>query len=106
MPDFNILVLSNSITKSVFDFRKKFGVKKASCGDDNVQFVGKRIKHEWIIRTRTGIKKWYLGSVLKLIAGVDGQLKSRYLIKYDGEENEYEIDHLVEDYLEGSVILL
>ena len=43
---------------------------------------------------------------MKLIAGVDGALNSRYLIKYDDEEPPYEINHLVEDYHDGSVELL
>ena len=72
----------------------------------NIQFVGRRIRHEWIISSNSDSRKWYFGTVMKLIAGVEGALKSRYLIKYEDEEAPYEINHLVEDYHEGSVEFL
>ena len=72
----------------------------------SVKFAGRRIRHEWIVQSNTGLRKWYEGTVLKLLTGDDGGLKSRYLIKYDEELEACEIDHLVEDYLEGSVIIL
>lgn len=84
-------------------------VPTAAGEDENsagVKFVGRRIRHEWITRSQTGVRKWYTGVVKQLLSGTDGALSSRYLIRYDGENEEYEIDHLVEDYVDGSVQLL
>ena len=86
--------------------KKKVVVEDGDKLNTGVRFTGRRIRHEWIVQSNTGLRKWYEGTVLKLLSGVDGELKSQYLIKYDRETDACEIDHLVEDYLEGSVIIL
>ena len=65
------------------------------------KFVGRRISHKWNISTDSS--EWYTGTVLSLLAGTDGLDDATYEIRYDNDNEIYEIDHLVEDYKEASV---
>ena len=64
-------------------------------------FVGRRILHKWNLAD--GSTEWYTGTVLSLLAGTDGTEDAMYEVKYDNDNEAYEIDHLVEDYKEASV---
>ncbi|KAK3108124.1 hypothetical protein FSP39_001687 [Pinctada imbricata] len=67
------------------------------------KFVGRCIRHEWIVDEDTQEKQWYTGTVISLISGCDGHINAVYEVVYDGEDEPYEIDHLMQDYHSGSV---
>jgi hypothetical protein len=50
-----------------------------------------------------GPTTWYRGSVLDVLRGKDGHPAAVYEVKYDLEVQPYEVDHLHEDMLNGSV---
>ena len=50
-----------------------------------------------------------LGHVKRVLKGKDGQKGAEHLVTYEDdhhEENSYRIDHLYEDYMEGSLIFV
>lgn len=64
--------------------------------------MGRSIKHEWIDETSQQ-KEWYKGTVVSLLSGTDGRLTAIYEVLYEGEDEPFEIDHLIQDYQSGSV---
>ena len=78
---------------SILLFRRKASQK--------TKFVGRRISHRWNITDDS--TEWYTGTVLPLLVGTDGSDDATYEVKYDNDDEIYEIDHLVEDYKEASV---
>lgn len=70
------------------------------------KLVGRRISHEWIVEEGTGKSEWYDGTVLEVVKGKDGEVSAVYNILYDGDEESYEVDHLVDDYSKSSVRFL
>jgi len=67
----------------------------------NVTFAGRRIYHKWIESKSPVVVKWYHGMVRGVVEGVDGKQGCTYQVKYDSEDEEYNIDHLLQDYIEG-----
>ncbi|VDI61228.1 Hypothetical predicted protein [Mytilus galloprovincialis] len=67
------------------------------------KFVGRSIKQQWIIDEDANHKEWYKGTVVSLLKGTDGKLNAVYEVLFDGDDDVYEIDHLVADYHSGSV---
>lgn len=65
--------------------------------------MGRSIKNEWIIDEQLGKKEWYKGTILSVLSGTDGNLNAVYEIKYEGEDEAYEINNLIQDYQSGSV---
>lgn len=68
-----------------------------------MKFVGRRISHQWIIDEATDRREWYKGTVLELVSGTDGDPSAVYDIFYDGDDDPYQVDHLLEDYSSASV---
>ena len=50
-----------------------------------------------------GTSKWYDGTVTSLKSGRDGEMNAVYEIIYGSDDEEFEVDHLVEDYHQQSV---
>ncbi|VDI47752.1 Hypothetical predicted protein [Mytilus galloprovincialis] len=68
-----------------------------------IKFLGRTIKHEWIIDETSQQKEWYKGTVVSLLSGTDGRLTAIYEVLYEGADEPFEIDHLIQDYQSGSV---
>jgi hypothetical protein len=49
-------------------------------------------------------KEWYKGTVMSVISGNDGKLNAVYEVLYDGDDDAYVIDHLIQDFHAGSVV--
>jgi hypothetical protein len=49
---------------------------------------------------------FFAGYVTRLLSGIDGTDGAKYEVEYDGYESAFEVDHLLEDYLEGSLKFL
>ena len=64
-----------------------------------MKFVGRRISHLW--NTDENTTKWYPGTVLSVLKGYDGDDDAIYEVKYDGDDEIYELEKLSED-LRGS----
>lgn len=64
-----------------------------------LKFVGRRISQLWNIDEHT--TKWYPGTVLSVIKGRDGDDDAIYEVRYDGDDEIYELENLSED-LRGS----
>jgi len=58
--------------------------------------VGRSIRHEWIVDEISQRKEWYKGTVLSIVS--DGQLNAKYDVLYEGDDEAYEVDHLIQDY--------
>jgi hypothetical protein len=69
----------------------------------NIKFEGRRISHQWIVDEATGEKQWYTGTVLETVEGVDGKPGAVYDILYDGDDEAFTVDHLLDDYASSSV---
>ncbi|XP_069105185.1 uncharacterized protein [Argopecten irradians] len=67
-----------------------------------VKFVGRRIYHQWIV-DGTGTLEWYSGTVLAVVSGLDGSDDAVYEVQYDGEDDSFEVDHLIEDFRASQV---
>ncbi|XP_069105065.1 uncharacterized protein [Argopecten irradians] len=67
------------------------------------KFLGRRISHEWTIDERTGERKWYNGSVLAVLQGIDGGVDTVYEILYDSEDDPHEVNGLLDDYQDSTV---
>lgn len=67
------------------------------------KFLGRSIRHQWIINENSRDKEWYKGTVVSVLSGTDGNMNAVYEVLYDGEDKLYEIDHLIEDYRSGAV---
>ena len=67
------------------------------------KFLGRCIKHEWVVDEKADQREWYRGTVLCVLSGIDGDLNAVYEVLYDGDDDVYEIDHLIQDYRAGSV---
>ena len=48
----------------------------------------------------------FTGEVITLLKGKDGVAGAVYEVVYDEEDDPFEVDHLVEDYRDGSVRIL
>ena len=64
-----------------------------------MKFVGRQISHLWSIDENH--TKWYRGTVLSVIRGCDGDETALYEVKYDDDDEIYELENLSED-LRGS----
>jgi hypothetical protein len=40
---------------------------------------------------------------LSIVSGTDGHLNAKYDVLYEGDDEAYEVDHLIQDYQCGSV---
>ena len=67
------------------------------------KFLGRCINHEWVVDEGSQQKEWYKGTVISILSGCDGAVNAVYEVQYEGEEDTYEIDHLIQDYQAGSV---
>ncbi|VDI64653.1 Hypothetical predicted protein [Mytilus galloprovincialis] len=74
--------------------------KKQSSKCSNTKFVGRRIKHKWMVNEE---EIWYEGTVLAAVTGKDGERLAEYDILYDGEDSSCIVNHLVEDFRDSSV---
>ena len=64
-----------------------------------VKFVGRGIRHQIRVHQR----QCYTGSVLSVVSGQDGHPDAVYEVLYDREQELYEVDHLLDDYLCSSL---
>jgi hypothetical protein len=69
----------------------------------HVKFVGRKIRHEWIVNEESGETEWYCGMIRDVVKGLDGDPKAVYDILYDKDTESFEVDHLYEDWTNGSV---
>jgi hypothetical protein len=69
----------------------------------HVKFVGRRIRHEWVVDEESGATEWYCGIVQDVVEGRDGDMKTVYDILYNKDRTSFEVDHLYEDWTNGSV---
>ncbi|CAC5417661.1 unnamed protein product [Mytilus coruscus] len=67
------------------------------------KIFGPKHRHEWIINETSQQKEWYKGTVVSMLSGTDGRLNAIYEVLYEGEDEPFEIDHLIHDYQSGSV---
>ncbi|CAG2237024.1 unnamed protein product [Mytilus edulis] len=74
--------------------------RKKSMRCSNTKFVGRRIKHKWMVNEE---EIWYEGTVLAAVTGKDGERLAEYDILYDGEDSSCIVNHLVEDFRDSSV---
>lgn len=74
--------------------------RKKSMRCSNTKFVGRRIKHKWMVNEE---EIWYEGTVLATVTGKDGERLAEYDILYDGEDSSCIVNHLVEDFRDSSV---
>ena len=51
------------------------------------KFLGRTIKHEWIVDETSQQKEWYKGTVMSVISGNDGKLNAVYEVLYDGDDD-------------------
>ena len=65
--------------------------------------MGKKIRHKWEEKDHT--ERTYVGEVLKVLKGQDGCVGSLYEVKYEGDEELYEID-IVEEMKERNLVVL
>ena len=65
-----------------------------------ITFLGRSIRHEWIVDETYQQKQWYKGTV---VSGTDGDSNAVYEVLCEGEDEAYEIDNLIQDYKSGSV---
>ncbi|CAC5417656.1 unnamed protein product [Mytilus coruscus] len=68
-----------------------------------IKILGLSIRHEWIIDETSQQKEWYKGTVVSMLSGTDGRLNAIYEVLYEGKDEPFEIDHLIQDYQSGSV---
>lgn len=61
-----------------------------------IKFLGREISHLWD-------DSWYTGTVMSLKSGQDGHTSAVYNIHYDDDNAEYEVDNLLQDYMNGEV---
>ena len=66
-------------------------------------FLGRSIRHEWIVDETSQQKQWYKGTVVSVLSGTDGDSNAMYEVLCEGEDEAYEIDNLIQDYKSGSV---
>lgn len=71
-----------------------------------VKFVGRTIKQQWVIDENKNQREWYKGTVLSVVSGVDGAADAVYEVQYEGEEDPYEVDHLLEDYRSSALVFM
>ena len=64
-----------------------------------MKFVGRRICHKWD-------KKKYSGTVLSVLSGIDGSPTALYEIHYDNDNEIYEVDKLLEEFMNGELKFL
>ena len=62
-----------------------------------ITFLGRSIKHEWIVDGTSQQNQWYDGTVVSVLSGTDGDLNAVYEVLYEGEVEAYKIDHLIQD---------
>ena len=67
------------------------------------KFLGRTNRHEWIVHEISQRKEWYKGTVVSIVSGTDGHLNAKYDMVYEGDDEAYEVDHLIQDYQCGSV---
>ncbi|KAH3783519.1 hypothetical protein DPMN_161457 [Dreissena polymorpha] len=67
------------------------------------KFVGRQIRHKWIVDKETKKSKWYIGTVIDVVSGKDGDPQAVHEVLYKGEDNPYEVDGLQRDLDEGSL---
>ena len=63
-----------------------------------ITFLGRSIRHEWIVDETYQQKQWYKGTVVSVLSGTDSDLNAVYEVLYEGEDEAYEIDNLIQDY--------
>jgi hypothetical protein len=68
------------------------------------KFLDRTIQYEWIVDETSQQKEWYKGTVMPVISGNDGKLNAVYEVQYDGDDDAYVIDHLIQDFHAGSVV--
>ena len=68
-----------------------------------ITFLGRSIRHEWIVDETSQQNQWYEGTVVSVLSGTDGDLNAVYEVLYEGEDEAYKIDNLIQDYKSGSV---
>ncbi|XP_052269888.1 uncharacterized protein LOC127871186 [Dreissena polymorpha] len=67
------------------------------------KFVGRQIRHKWIVDKETKKSKWYIGTVIDVVSGKDGDPQAVHEVLYKGEDSPYEVDGLQRDLDEGSL---
>ena len=60
--------------------------------------MGRTIRHECIVHEISQRKEWYKGTVLSIVSGTGGHLNAKYDVVYEGDDEAYEVDHLIQDY--------
>jgi hypothetical protein len=68
-----------------------------------ITFLGRSIRPEWIVDETSQQNQWYEGTVVSVLSGTDGDLNAVYEVLYEGEDEAYKIDNLIQDYKSGSV---
>ena len=68
-----------------------------------ITFLGRSIRHEWIVDETSQQNQWYEGTVVSVLSGTDSDLNAVYEVLYEGEDEAYKIDNLIQDYKSGSV---
>lgn len=64
-----------------------------------MKFRWRHIQHEWIVESVTIREEWYKGNVLRVLSENDIDIDAVYEVQNEGEEEPYEFDHSVQDYL-------
>ncbi|KAH3808494.1 hypothetical protein DPMN_136850, partial [Dreissena polymorpha] len=62
-----------------------------------------KIRHKWIVDKETKKSKWYIGTVIDVVSGKDGDPQAVHEVLYKGEDSPYEVDGLQRDLDEGSL---
>lgn len=70
------------------------------------KFLERKIRHKWFLDDSCTNTKWYEGYVIGIISGKDGDQDAVYEILYEGDDNPYEVEHLLEDYRKSFVEFL
>ena len=68
-----------------------------------IHMLGRSIRHEWIFDESSQQKQWYIGTVVSVLSGTYGDMNAVYEVLYEGEDEAYEIDNLINDCKSGSV---
>lgn len=71
-------------------------LSKRSQRKRRIKFLGRQIKHKWD-------SQWYHGTVMSVLSGADGDEDAVYTIHYDEDNEDYDVEDLLSDYLQGSL---
>ncbi|CAG2223247.1 unnamed protein product [Mytilus edulis] len=58
-----------------------------------IKFLGRSIKHEWIIDETSQQKEWYKGTVVSLLSGTDGRLTAIYEVFFIRKKGFCDLGH-------------